>query len=46
MYENMAEEISSLAESLYISHEERNVFNLLTKYVCREKKFLIQELEL
>ncbi|MDW2878257.1 MULTISPECIES: DMP19 family protein [Bacillaceae] len=45
-YENMAEEISSLADNLYISHEERNVFDLLTEYVSREKKFLILELEL
>lgn len=45
-YENMAEEISSLADNLYISHEERNVFDLLIEYVSREKKFLIKELEL
>jgi hypothetical protein len=42
----MAEELSSLADSLYISNEERNVFDLLTEYVSREKIFLIQELEL
>lgn len=45
-YENMAEEISSLAVRLYIYHEERNVFDLLTEYVSKEKKFLIQELDL
>ncbi|KAA0543102.1 DUF4375 domain-containing protein [Bacillus sp. BGMRC 2118] len=45
-YENMSEEISILADSLYIYHEERNVFDLLSKYVSGEKNFLIRELEI
>lgn len=44
--EEMVEEIIFLADELYVSHEERNVFDHLIEYIDQKRDLLIKELKL
>ncbi|WP_167555276.1 DUF4375 domain-containing protein [Gottfriedia acidiceleris] len=43
-YDDMADRICEIAEKLYISSEDRNIFDYLILYVDKNKSLLIREL--